>query len=160
MLPQVPDHIGTAIMKFHATTTIVVLLKGSYLPPPDLRCYLLFTAYTSKLGIEKCKQRAWDVLYWPRMSTKIKDGILYRTVIFMLYHTQKNLSPNFLAAVLWKWLNFCPPTLNFHPLITLHTGDTGHVTSDTRPSRCSHARLKSWKWPGDEVNSYVSTIPI
>ena len=28
----------------------------------------------------------------------------------------------------------CLPTLNFHPLTTLHTDDAGHVTSGTRLS--------------------------
>ena len=54
-----------------------------------------------------------------------------------------------------KVADFCPPTLNFNPLTTLHADDTGHDTTDTRPSRFSCAILKSWEWPEDEAMKLV-----
>ena len=41
------------------------------------------------------------------------------------------------------WPFDCPRSL-----ITPDTDRRCHVTSCTRPSHCSHAKLKSWEWPG------------
>ena len=43
--------------------------------PKSLRKEMLKLLYYNHLGIEKCKNRAKEILFWPMMSKEIKDGV-------------------------------------------------------------------------------------
>ncbi len=50
-----------------------ILLKGEkIIVPHSLRAKMLSHIHTGHFGIEKCKQRARDVLFWPGMGKEIK----------------------------------------------------------------------------------------
>lgn len=50
-----------------------ILLKGEkIIVPHSLRAEMLSHIHTGHLGIEKCKQRARDVLFWPGMGKQIE----------------------------------------------------------------------------------------
>ncbi|KAL6462444.1 hypothetical protein MHYP_G00288660 [Metynnis hypsauchen] len=50
-----------------------ILLKGEkIIVPHSLRAEMLSRIHTGHLGIEKCKQRARDVLFWPGMGKEIE----------------------------------------------------------------------------------------
>uniref|UniRef100_A0A671WXU4 Gypsy retrotransposon integrase-like protein 1 n=1 Tax=Sparus aurata TaxID=8175 RepID=A0A671WXU4_SPAAU len=50
-----------------------ILLKGEkIIVPHSLRAEMLSRIHTGHLGIEKCKQRARDVLFWPGMGKQIE----------------------------------------------------------------------------------------
>ena len=52
------------------------LLKNDKLiAPSSLREDMLSQIHSSHLGIEKCKRRARDVLFWPRMNQQIADMV-------------------------------------------------------------------------------------
>ena len=51
-----------------------VLLKGEKLIiPKSMRPEMLRLIHASHMGIEKCKRRAKDIIYWPGMSSQIED---------------------------------------------------------------------------------------
>ena len=53
-----------------------ILLKGGrVIIPTPMRPEMLRIIHSSHVGIEKCKRRARDVLYWPRMSAQIEDTV-------------------------------------------------------------------------------------
>ena len=52
------------------------ILKGNRLVVPrSMRKQMLNSIHEGHLGIEKCKRRAREVLYWPQMNTEITDMI-------------------------------------------------------------------------------------
>lgn len=51
-------------------------LDDKLIVPTSLRSYMLDLIHESHLGIEKCKARAREVVYWPGMSNKIHDYVL------------------------------------------------------------------------------------
>ena len=54
-----------------------LLFRGEKLVVPKaLRQEMLTRIHTGHLGIEKCKRRARDVLFWPRMNAQIEDVVL------------------------------------------------------------------------------------
>ena len=58
-----------------------ILLKGErVIIPTCLRPEMLQIIHSSHLGIEKCKRRARDVLYWPGMSAQIEDTVSSCTI--------------------------------------------------------------------------------
>lgn len=51
-----------------------ILFKGEKIVvPASLRAEMLSRIHTGHMGIEKCKQRARDVLFWPGMNKQIED---------------------------------------------------------------------------------------
>ena len=53
-----------------------ILFKGEkVIIPMEMRKKMLQIIHNSHLGIEKCKRRARDVLYWPGMSSEIEDFV-------------------------------------------------------------------------------------
>ena len=53
-----------------------VLLKGEKLIiPKAMQPEMLKLIHCSHLGIEKCKRRARDIMYWPGMSSQIQDTV-------------------------------------------------------------------------------------
>lgn len=54
-----------------------IILKGSrILIPTELRPLMLETIHGAHLGVEKCTQRAREVLFWPNMTADIKSKVL------------------------------------------------------------------------------------
>lgn len=54
-----------------------VILKGNkILIPKDCRTDMLKIIHESHLGVEKCTQRAREILFWPNMTTDIKATVL------------------------------------------------------------------------------------
>lgn len=53
-----------------------IVMKGEQIViPPSLRKEMLQKIHMGHLGIEKCRQRARDVIFWPGMSAQIADLI-------------------------------------------------------------------------------------
>ena len=53
-----------------------LLFKGEKVViPTSMRTDMLKIIHSSHLGMEKCKRRAKDVIYWPGMSTQIEDVV-------------------------------------------------------------------------------------
>ena len=74
-------------------------------------------------------------------------------IAFVLLYTIKPynyLSPVVSGSAL-KLADLYSPTLNFHPLTTLHTEGVGHTTSDTRPSHFSARNIESWEGLGTRL---------
>lgn len=53
-----------------------ILFKGEKIIIPEiLRTEMLSRIHTGHMGIEKCKQRARDILFWPGMNKQIEDMV-------------------------------------------------------------------------------------
>ena len=53
-----------------------VILKGERVVVPDsMKAQMLTLIYEGHLGIEKCKRRARDVLYWPNMNKDVYETV-------------------------------------------------------------------------------------
>ena len=53
-----------------------VIMKGDRIViPSTLRSEMLARIHDSHLGIEKCRRRARDILFWPKMNERINDLI-------------------------------------------------------------------------------------
>ena len=58
-----------------------ILLKGTrVIIPATMRPEMLRIIHSSHLGIDKCKRRARDVIYWPGMSAQIEDMVSSCTI--------------------------------------------------------------------------------
>ena len=53
----------------------LLLRNDKLIVPSSLREEMLSQIHSSHLGIEKCKRRARDVLFWPRMNQQIADMV-------------------------------------------------------------------------------------
>ena len=54
-----------------------ILFKGEkIIIPKAMQPEMLKLIHSSHLGIEKCKRRARDILYWPGISSQIQDAVL------------------------------------------------------------------------------------
>ena len=60
--------------------------------PAVLRKELMEKTHTSHIGIEGCIRRARDTLYWPRMTTEIKEYIS-KCDVCMTHHTGQGKEP-------------------------------------------------------------------
>ena len=49
----------------------VILMGERVVVPDNLKAQMLTLIHEGHLGIEKCKRRACDVLYWPNMNKDI-----------------------------------------------------------------------------------------
>ena len=53
-----------------------IMFKGEkVIVPKSMQREMLTLIHSSHLGVEKCKRRARDVLYWPRMNAEIEDAV-------------------------------------------------------------------------------------
>ena len=53
-----------------------IILKGEKLVvPPSMRVEMLAKIHTCHLDIVKCKQRARDILFWPRIGKDIEEVV-------------------------------------------------------------------------------------
>jgi hypothetical protein len=51
-----------------------IIFKGEkIIIPTSLREEILTKSHAGDMGMEKCKRRAWDILYWPGMCKQIED---------------------------------------------------------------------------------------
>ena len=51
-----------------------IMFKGEkVIVPKSMQHEMLAVIHSSHLGVEKCKRRARDVLYWPGMNSEIED---------------------------------------------------------------------------------------
>ena len=58
------------------STSEGILFKGEkVIVPNSMRIEMLKCIHSSHLGIEKCKRRARDVLFWPGMNSQIQDVV-------------------------------------------------------------------------------------
>ena len=53
----------------------LLLRNDKLIVPSSLREEMLSQIHSSHLGIEKCKRRARDLLFWPRMNQQIADMV-------------------------------------------------------------------------------------
>ena len=53
-----------------------VMMKGDRIViPATLRSEMLARVHDSHLGIEKCRRRARDIMFWPQMNEQINEMI-------------------------------------------------------------------------------------
>ena len=65
------------------TVTDGIVFKGeNIVVPPSMRPEMLQRIHMGHMGIEKSKQRARDVLFWPGMSKQIEDLVRRGSRIF------------------------------------------------------------------------------
>ena len=70
-----------------------LLLQGHrVVMPPTLRPEMLGLLHEGHLGIEKCKQRARDTMYWPAMNADIEQ-LLGRCEVCLTYHNAQSSEP-------------------------------------------------------------------
>ena len=70
-----------------------IVLKGTrVVVPKSMRKEMLNRIYSGHLGIEKCKSRARDVLYWPRMNSEIHD-LVSKCSICLENHSSQQKEP-------------------------------------------------------------------
>ena len=141
-------------------------------PLPAFQCCTLHAEKPEGLVSEV----AWHVMITYRNTFKrlIWKASHFRLHVYYchLMFTSSNalkpyLSPVVIGSAL-KSADLWPTTLNFHPSTTLHMGDIGHATSDTRPSRflaCNIeklgvvwlARLAELNsvWGGQQQSNYI-----
>ena len=75
---NVPEPIGPYI-DFHDELTVqdTLVFKGPFLlVPAAMRKELMAVIHASHIGVEGCIRRARDCIYWPRMSTALREYIL------------------------------------------------------------------------------------
>ncbi|XP_030854482.1 uncharacterized protein K02A2.6-like [Strongylocentrotus purpuratus] len=68
-----------------------IIFKGSKIVvPTTMRRFMLNKIHEGHLGIEKCKKRAREVIYWPRINTDITEMVLSCTSCLMSRPKQVN----------------------------------------------------------------------
>ena len=82
-----------------------LIFKGQRLVvPASLRKELLAATHASHIGVEACIRRARDSLYWPRMSTELKEYIV-KCDVCMAHRSEQSKEPiqqHDLAARPWS----------------------------------------------------------
>jgi len=53
----------------------IVFKREKILIPPSLSTDMLSRVHTGHMGMEKCKQRAHDILFWPGMNKEIANMV-------------------------------------------------------------------------------------
>ena len=112
-----------------------------------MRAWYQKSHYLHHDGIILCRPRSvwnWRCSTLPFHSRYLFYAYLESPTIALVHfiHYKSLTFHQLRVAVLWNWLTFCQPTLNFHPSTTLHTDDIGHMKSDTSFSACN---LESWE---------------
>ena len=70
-----------------------ILFKGEkIIVPTSLRREMLACIHEIHLGIQKCMQRGWKSLFWPGMSSKIKD-LISKCQTCLKYHYAQQKEP-------------------------------------------------------------------
>ena len=70
-----------------------VIYKGSSIViPRSLRKEMLKKIHNGHLGIEKCKKRAREVMYWPRINQDVVNEVANCTTC-LRYHTSNRAEP-------------------------------------------------------------------
>ena len=54
----------------------IVMKDNKIVIPTDMQQYILSIIHSAHLGINKCKAKARNALYWPGMSSQIEDLVL------------------------------------------------------------------------------------
>ena len=96
-------HVGEFVIRY--PPIMAFFSKGEQvIIPRAMQPEMLKIIHSSHLGMEKCKRRARDILYWPGMSTQIEDFVpLVVSAVFMLIATPKNH-----ASLTLCLTNHCP----------------------------------------------------
>ena len=82
-----------------------IFFKGEkVIIPGTMQPEMLKLIHNSHLGIEKCKRRARDVLYWPGMSTQIEDFVSNCSVCstYTRSNTKEPLLPHSIPSRPWS----------------------------------------------------------
>ena len=80
--PEKKNEISTAISPYwncrdEISTHNEIMFKGAkVIVPKSMQSEMLLAIHSSHLGMEKCKQRVRDILYWPGMCKQIEDIVL------------------------------------------------------------------------------------
>lgn len=70
-----------------------VIFKGTrVLIPPSLRKLMLLKIHVGHLGLEKCKRRAQQVLFWPRINQQI-DELVSKCSVCITNQTKQQSEP-------------------------------------------------------------------
>ena len=104
------------------STTDGILFKGErVIIPSSMRAEMLKTIHSSHLGIEKCKQRARDVLFWPGMISQIQDTVSNCTICNMYHRSnaKEPLSPHKIPHRPWARVGADLFELNNQPYLIL-----------------------------------------
>ena len=74
---EVPESVHTYLdIRDELTTQDDMIFKGQQVVVPvALRREMIRACHASHIGIEGCIRRAWESLFWPRMSTELKEYI-------------------------------------------------------------------------------------
>ena len=68
-----------------------IIFKGTKIVvPTSMRRFMLNKIHEGHLGIEKCKKRAREIIYWPRINTDITEMVLSCTSCLMSRPKQVN----------------------------------------------------------------------
>ena len=93
--PETRSECNTLILEYwnHRDELSVldgVIFKGSKIVvPKSLRNDMLERIHTGHMGMEKCTQRARDVIFWPKMSAEITDMISKCTICLQYRNSNK-----------------------------------------------------------------------
>ena len=84
-----------------------LILKGSKIVvPTTMRKLMLNKIHEGHLGIEKCKRRARQVLYWPRINQDISDMVqnCHSCLMYKPKQQKETLKPHAVPNSPWKKL--------------------------------------------------------
>ena len=76
----------------------VVFKEEQIVIPKSMQPEMLKLIHSSDLGVEKCKRRARDIMYWPGMSEQTED-IVSSCAICNIYHQNNTKEPLLLHSV-------------------------------------------------------------
>ena len=78
------ENIGIYAIRCSYYSNGVVFTNNRIVVPSTLQSNMLDLIHESHLGIEKCKARARELLYWPRMLQQIESLISNCNVVIKL----------------------------------------------------------------------------
>ena len=89
-----------------STVNGLVFKNSRVVVPKKLRTDMLYRIHYSHLGMEKCKNRARELLYWPGMSKEVEDMILNCStcLTFQKGNTKEPLMPKEVPNGPWEVL--------------------------------------------------------
>ena len=82
-----------------------IIFKGEkVVTPTKMRPEMLRYIHSSHLGIEKCKRRARDVLFWPGMTSQIEDVVLQCQICstYQRNNTKEPMLPHMIPERPWS----------------------------------------------------------
>ena len=71
--------------------------------PKPMRKEMLMSIHTGHMGIQKSKERARDVLYWPGMTKEIENHDVQLVKNIKTFHNENRCFLTVFQVVLGKW---------------------------------------------------------